>query len=201
MTRCHRMVITRKHDGGPRRTVDLSPLNRHCSWETHSTRSPFQLARSVALNSWKTVTDAWNGYHSVPIREEDRHLMTFITPIGRFRYLRAPQGFLSSGDGYNRRFDEIITDFQRKQRCVDDTIFQDQGLLEHWWRTLHFLEIVGKAGIILNPEKFQFAQKTVDFAGFRLSENSRTAPKVHRCDQKLPDANIYHLNSIMVRSG
>lgn len=58
------------------------------------------------------------------------------------------------------------------QRCVDDTIFYDQGLLEHWWRTLHFLEMVGKAGIILNLEKFQFAQKTVDFAGFRLSENS-----------------------------
>ena len=30
VTWCHRMVITRKHDGSPRRTVDLSPLNRYC---------------------------------------------------------------------------------------------------------------------------------------------------------------------------
>jgi hypothetical protein len=29
-TWCHRMVVTRKHDGSPRRTVDLSPLNKHC---------------------------------------------------------------------------------------------------------------------------------------------------------------------------
>ena len=28
VTWCHRMVISRKHDGSPRRTVDLSPLNK-----------------------------------------------------------------------------------------------------------------------------------------------------------------------------
>ena len=29
-TWCHRMVNARKEDGNPRRTVDLSPLNKHC---------------------------------------------------------------------------------------------------------------------------------------------------------------------------
>ena len=29
---------------------------------------------------------------------------------------------------------------------------------------------VGRAGIVLNPAKFQFCKKVVDFAGFRLSE-------------------------------
>ena len=100
---CHRLVVTRKHDGTPRRTVDLSPLNKYCKRETHSAESPYHLARRIPSNSWKTVTDAWNGYHSVPLRESDRHLTTFITPFGRWRYTRAPQGYLSSGDGYNRR--------------------------------------------------------------------------------------------------
>ena len=100
---CHRMEITRKHDGSPRRTVDLSPLNQFCKRETFSTESPFQLARRVPRGSWKSVIDAWNGFHSVPLRESDRHLTTFITPFGRWRYTRAPQGFLSSGDGYNRQ--------------------------------------------------------------------------------------------------
>ena len=122
VTWCHRMVVTRKHDGTPRRTVDLSPLNKHCKRETFASESPFHLARRIPKDSWKTVTDAWNGYHSVPLRKSDRHLTTFITPFGRWRYTRAPQGFLSSGDGYNRRFDAILTDFDRKERCVDDTI-------------------------------------------------------------------------------
>ena len=168
---CHRMVITRKHDGSPRRTVDLSPLNKVCKRETFAGEAPFQFARRVPGKTWKTVMDAWNGYHSVPLREEDRHLTTFITPFGRFRYTRAPQGYLSSGDGYNRRFDSILSDFERKERCVDDTIFHDNDLEAHWWRAIDFLIICGQAGIVINPSKFQFAQREVDFAGFRITED------------------------------
>jgi hypothetical protein len=169
---CHRMVVTRKHDGTPRRTVDLSPLNKHCKRETFAAEAPFRLARRIPGQTWKTVTDAWNGYHSVPLRESDRHLTTFITPFGRWRYTRAPQGFLSSGDGYNRRFDAILTDFERKERCVDDTVHYDEDLETHWWRTIDFLSITGSSGVVLNPDKFQFAQRSVDFAGFRVSETS-----------------------------
>jgi len=44
--------------------------------------SPFHLARQIPKDTWKTVMDAWNGYHSIPLRESDRHLTTFITPFG-----------------------------------------------------------------------------------------------------------------------
>ena len=172
VTWCHRMVVTRKHDRSPRRTVDLSPLNKFCRRETFATESPFHLARRIPTNTWKTVTDAWNGYHSVPLRASDRHLTTFITPFGRWRYTRAPQGFLSSGDGYNRRFDAILADFERKERCVDDTVHYDTDLEQHWWRPIDFLTRVGQSGIVLNPDKFQFAEKSVNFAGFRVSDTT-----------------------------
>ena len=96
-TWCFRMVLARKPDGSPQRTVDLSPLNEFCSREPHHVQSPFHQAKSIPPGTFKTVLDAWNGYHSVPIRESDRHLTTFITPFGRFRYRTAPQGFKASG--------------------------------------------------------------------------------------------------------
>ena len=133
------------------------------------------MARRIPRNTYKTVTDAWNGYHSVPLREEDRHLTTFLTPFGKYRYRRAPQGFVSSGDGYNRRFAAIISDFERKERCVDDTLHYDTDLEAHWWRTIKFLRKVGSSGIVLNPTKFQFSQREVEFAGFKIS-NDRIEP-------------------------
>ena len=33
------------------------------------------------------------------------------------------------------------------------------------------LGLLGDSGIVLNPSKFQFCEKTVDFAGFRISAN------------------------------
>jgi len=45
----------------------------------------------------------------------------------------------------------------------------DNELEGHWWRVIDFLSLVGQGGVILNQKKFQFCQKTVDFAGFRIT--------------------------------
>ena len=108
----------------------------------------------------------------MPLRLSDRHLTTFITPFGRWRYTRAPQGFLSSGDRYNRRLDAILSSFDRKERCVDDIIHHDSSLEQHWWRTIDLLSLLDQAGVVLNPEKFRFASKCVDFTGFWISEST-----------------------------
>ena len=160
-----------KPNGEPRRTVDLSPLNKHCQRETHVVVPPFRQARLVPANTWRTVTDAWNGYHSALIREEDRHYTSFITNWGRYRYRVLPQGYVSSNDGYAKRYDKIIESLERKAKVTDDAIIwdSDSQLKEHWWRVFDYLKLVGSHGIILNGEKFQFCEKTVEFAGFKLS--------------------------------
>ena len=66
----------------------------------------------------------------------------------------------------------IIANFQRNERCIDDTIHWDVELLNHWWRTIDYLILVGRAGVVLNPDKFQFAQRAVDSAGFRISNTT-----------------------------
>jgi len=172
VTWCSRMVICPKKDGTPRRTVDLQPLNAHCTRETHHTQSPFHQAMAVPKNTKKTVTDAWNGYHSVPIRECDRHLTTFITPWGRYRYCTTPQGYIASGDGYSRRFDEIVADFRNKSKCIDDTIMWSDTLGESFFQACEWLDLCGKNGITQNPRKFNFGQDTVEFAGFEITRDS-----------------------------
>ena len=169
---CHRMVVCAKKNGTPRRTVDLQALNAHATRETHHTQSPFHQARSVPHGKLKTVFDAWNGYHSVPLREEDKHLTTFITPWGRYRYRTAPQGYIASGDGYSRRFDEIVSDFPKKTKCIDDTLLWADNMEESFYQACHWLDICGRNGITLNPDKFVFAQDTVEFAGFEITSDS-----------------------------
>ena len=172
VTWCHRMVVCAKKNGKPRRTVDLQPLNAHATRETHHTQSPFHQARSVPQGTIKTVFDAWNGYHSVPLRKEDRHLTTFITPWGRYRYCTAPQGYIASGDGYSRRFDEISAEVPNKTKCIDDTLLWSNNLEESFFQACNWLDICGRNGITLNPEKFVFGQETVEFAGFEITADS-----------------------------
>ena len=59
----------------------LTPITQHpATRETHRTLSPFHQARSVPHGKKKTVFDAWNGYHSVPLHPNDCHYTTFTTP-------------------------------------------------------------------------------------------------------------------------
>ena len=54
----------------------------HTIKEINHTQSPFNQARSVPNGQKKTVFDAWNGYHSIPLYPDDHHYTTFITPWG-----------------------------------------------------------------------------------------------------------------------
>ena len=114
------MVCVPKKDNTPRRTVNLVPLNQFSSRQTHHTMSPFHQASMVPANTYKTVLDAWNGYHSCLLDEESRHLTTFISPWGRFRYRKLPQGFLASGDAYTDRYDSIISEVEDKTQDLSD---------------------------------------------------------------------------------
>ena len=44
VTWCSRMVVTRKHNGEPRRTIDFQTLNEASLRQTHPTMPPFQKA-------------------------------------------------------------------------------------------------------------------------------------------------------------
>lgn len=55
---------------------------------------------------------------------------------------------------------------------MDDTIHYDTDLEQHWWRTIDLLIRVGQSGIMLNTDKFQFAERGVDFAGFRVTDST-----------------------------
>ena len=147
----------------------LSGLEQTCVPRNPPHQSPFHQARRIPNGKRKTVFDAWNGYHSVPLHEDDRHKTTFITPWGRYRYLSTPQGYIASGDGYTRRYDEIVADIGDKTKCVDDTLLWSDTIEESYFQAVQSLDICGRNGIVLNPEKFVFGAPTVDFAGFTIT--------------------------------
>ena len=82
VTWSHRMVISPKSDGSPRRVVDFTPLNKFAPRQTHHTETPWAIVSSIPNNQVKSTVDCWHGYHSVPLHPADRHLTTFITPWG-----------------------------------------------------------------------------------------------------------------------
>ena len=172
VTWCSKMLVTPKKSGKPRRVVDFQKLNAQCSRETHHCPSPFRAASQVPAGTKKTVFDAVDGYHSVPLDESSQPLTTFITEWGRYQYCRMPQGYLAAGDAYTRRFDEILSNLPRKVKVVDDCLLYDDDIESSFYHAFDFLLLCAKNGVTINVEKFQFCQDTVEFAGLIINSTS-----------------------------
>ncbi|MEL6803878.1 MAG: reverse transcriptase domain-containing protein, partial [Bacteroidota bacterium] len=163
------MVVVKKKDGRPRRTVDYQQLNAQCLREPNYGESPFHTARRVPANSWKSTFDAVDGYHSVELDEESSKLTTFITPWGRFRYLCFPQGHCSAGDAFNGCVQHIVSKIPRLVRIVDDICIHDESIEDAFWHAWQVLSVCTDNGIVINQSKFQFCCKEIQFAGLSIT--------------------------------
>lgn len=171
---CAPIVVARKKNSECiRLCLDLSHLNRFVKRERFQSTPPAVAVADIAGSKAKyfTVFDAFKGYHQCPLDIGSQLLTTFITPLGRYKFLRAPFGLSSISEHYDRRMYEAfqgLTDF----RCiVDDVLIYDEDPARHVDRVRQFLQWCEERGISLNCDKFQFCQRDIEFAGFHLSHD------------------------------
>ena len=79
-----------------------------------------------------------------------------------------------SGDGFNDRYEHATASVPDKVRCVDDTALWTEGddVKSHFLRMCEYLHSCASSGIVLNPDKFQFCQDQIEFAGLKVSKTN-----------------------------
>ena len=171
---CHPIVIVDKKGTSEKRlTVDFKKLNDQIQRPAHPMQPPRDVVSSIS-GRYFTKLDARHGYWQVPLCESARPLTTFITPWGRFRYLRNPQGLISAGDEYNRRTDAAFDGITNFKKVVDDCLVYDDDLSDHVARVRRVLTCARDNGIKLSAKKFVFAATQIEFCGYRLNADGWT---------------------------
>ena len=171
-TWCAPIVITpKKHSDKIRMCVDLSHLNHLVICERYQSPTPAEAVADIATSDAKifTVLDTLKGYHQCPLDQVSQPLTTFITPFGRYQYLRAPYGISSISEHYNCRMTDAFRGLSGFRRIVDDFVIYDSNVSDHESHVKQFLQRCADCNISLNTEKCQFFQRQVTFAGFKLS--------------------------------
>ena len=74
-----------------------------------------------------------------------------------------PQGSLAD-DAYTERFDTIISGVRNKTKCVDDSLLWSDSVESNFFDVCKFLTLCSANGIVMNPKKFIFCSKEVEFA-------------------------------------
>lgn len=163
-------IIVPKPNGSVRLVVDYTGLNKYVKRPIHPFPSPQELASSIPPSSkWFATFDAVKGYWQVELHKDSRHLTTFLTPLGRFRFCRAPMGLNASGDEYCARGDRALAGIVGVRKIVDDILIYAQTFEELKHRMETVLLRCQDAGITLSKEKVQIGN-SVNFAGFIISD-------------------------------
>ena len=151
-------------------------LNRQVSCPAHPSPMLFAATWRVSPQAqYLTTTDALCGYWQTSLAEKDQPLTTFITPYGRFRYLRGPMGFAATGDSFCRQGDLALQGVLQCVKVVDDILLYDEDYMAHLCRTNLILARCRAHGITLNAEKFVLAAPKVRFCGYQLSSDGIAA--------------------------
>ena len=173
---CHPMVAVAKRPSGVRLCVDLTRLNRFVKRPTYPVRPPHDAVTGIPAGCrWMTTLDAAMGYFQVPLAEPSQDLTCFITPWGRMKFLRAPQGCVSAGDEYNLRGDKALGDIPNTVKVVDDLLAYDTTYRAHLAHVIAVIQRCDERGITLNPKKFVFARHEVNYCGYRITPDGYTS--------------------------
>ena len=92
--------------------------------------------------------------------------------MGKYRYCSAPQGYIASGDGYSRWYDEIVADIRQKTKCIDDTLLWADSIEESFLQAVHWLNVYSRHDITLDTDKFMFCKADVEFIRFTITADS-----------------------------
>ena len=165
------VVAPKKNTDRIRMCVDLSHLNRYVKRERYQSPTPAEAIADISACQAKLfiVLDTMKGYHQCPLDQESQLLTMFITPFGRFKYMRAPHGISSTSEHYDRRMYEAFEGVSGFRRIMDDIVIYDSDVTQHALHVREFLQRCAEKKITLNLDKCKFCESSGTFAGFQLS--------------------------------
>lgn len=172
---CAPMVVAKKRGGELRICVDFGGLNKNILRERVVMPTVDECLARLAGATWFSKLDARAGYWQAPLAPESQKYTTFLTPFGRFQFLRLPFGISTAPEFFQREMLRVLEGIEGQACLQDDIIVFGPSREEHDARLHKVLQRLQEAGITLNAEKCVLHQQSVRFLGHIVSANGISA--------------------------
>ena len=108
-------------------------------------------------------------------------------------------GLSATGDEYCRRGARITDELENTERVMEDTLFYDTDVKQHYEKVRKYLLKCRENQITLNRDKFEFAQRELKYVGYIVGADGISAdPEKIRAINDFPKpTNISELRSFL----
>ena len=168
------IVLVRKKDGDWRFCIDFRKLYEVTVKDAFPLPQVADLVDSLSGHRYFSTLDLASGYWQVPMEESSQEKTAFVIPgRGHFEFLRMPFGLTNAVPTFQRLM-SVVLEGLLPLRCLvylDDVLVIGRSFEQHLENLEAVLEAICKAGLKLKPSKCHFAQSSVDFLGFTISDS------------------------------
>ncbi|MGL4349372.1 MAG: reverse transcriptase domain-containing protein, partial [Plesiomonas shigelloides] len=169
---CAGTFIVPKKNGGVRWVTDFRGLNKHLKRQTYPIPRIQDLLENIGPYDWLSKLDLSMQFYTFELAEESRHLTTFATPFGLYRYVRCPMGVKTLPEIAQEAMEHIVRDLPRTIAYFDDTISPSSGSFTAHLANLDLLlSRLAAKNFSINIDKCEFAIKETDFLGYWITPN------------------------------
>lgn len=126
-----------------------------------------------------SILDAKCSFWQIPLDRASSKLTTFMSPHGRYRFLRMPYGICTGSEVFQNVMEQLFAR-QPREIVVDDILIWGRTVQEHDERLKQVMNRVRAINLKLNPEKCKFRVNSVHYVGHLL-----TADKVKPDPEKV----------------
>lgn len=167
------IVLVKKTNGNLRICLDPRNLNKaikrsHYQFPTiHDVKSQLTGARVFS------TVDANSGFWTISLDEESSKLCTFITPFGRYKFLRLPFGISSAPEYFHSAITRLFEGIQNIVIYIDDILIFGRTRQEHDKALMAVFDRARKTGLKFNKSKTKLYQSEIKFLGHVFSEEGQ----------------------------
>ena len=169
------MTITMKKNNDIRICLDPQALNKALKREVYPLPVIDDVLPELGNAKVFTKVDLQSGYWHCTLDEESSNMTTFVTPFGRYKWLRLPFGLNVSSDIFQKRLNMALEGLEGVMCVADDIIVYGTGddkqhaTEDHDKKLRELLLRCRKKGIRLNKDKCQFRTNDITFLGHRIT--------------------------------
>lgn len=174
------LVVVPKGDGDVRVCVDMRRANEAIVRERHPIPTVEELFRDLNGSTMFSKIDLKWGFHQILLSEESRHITTFVTHRGLYRYKRLMFGVTSAPEKYQQIIRDVVRGCAGVANIADDLIVHGGDVEEHDKRLFAVLDRLSEVGLTVNGHKCQFRLSKLTFFGHEL-----TSDGINPCEEKI----------------
>ncbi|CAH1994743.1 unnamed protein product [Acanthoscelides obtectus] len=163
------VVPVLKENGEVRLCIDMRRANEAIIRENHPLPTMDKLLPKMKNAKVFTKLDIKDAFHQLEIDPASRHITTFITSKGLFRYKRLMFGISCAPEIFQKTLERMLLGCEGVVNYIDDILIYGKDSLEHDLRLKKVISVLNENNVVIRNDKCCFRMEKVSFLGHELS--------------------------------